>query len=67
MFKKLFCHHDNEVLIKKHEWFPTLRTTNGLEDEDERILVFRCSDCNKRIERKQIRSFGRLINYKDII
>lgn len=66
MFKKLFCHHDNMKLVKKGEWFPSFHTTNGLDDEDERTLIFRCEDCNKRITKKQVKSYGRIMNFKDI-
>lgn len=67
MFKKLLCHHDFKTLIKKGDWFPTFHTTNGLDDEDERLLVFRCDECGKRIEGKQIKSHGSIMNYRDII
>lgn len=66
MFKKIRCHHDFITLIKKKEWLPTFYTTNGLDDEDERLLIFRCDNCNKRIEKKQIKSHGTLMNFKDI-
>lgn len=66
MFKKLFCHHDFTTLIKKYDWFPTFETTNGLSDEDERLLIFKCDDCGKRIEKKQVKSFGTIMNFKDI-
>ena len=67
LFKRLFCKHDFKHLVKVGEWFPTFHTTNGLDDEDERILVFRCDECNKRLERKQIKVRGRVINYKYIL
>jgi hypothetical protein len=66
MFKKLFCHHDFTTIVKKGEWFPSFHTTNGLADEDERLLVFRCNDCNKRIGKTQVKSHGMVMNFKDI-
>lgn len=67
MFNRLLCHHDNLKLIKKHEWIPTFHTTNGLDDEDERTLVFNCDECGKRIEKRQIKSHGSIMNFKGII
>lgn len=66
MLKNLFCRHDELVLRDKHMWNPTYHTTNGIGDEEERLLVFECRNCGRRIEKKQIRSFGSLMNFKDI-
>lgn len=67
MFKKLFCHHDLLTLKTiKDDWFPTFHTTNGLDDEDTRQLIFTCDECGKRLEKTQIRSHGMIINFRDV-
>lgn len=67
MLKRLFCHHDSLTLVRSTEWFPTFRTTNGLDNEDERTLVLKCDECGKRIERTQVMSHGSIMNYREFL
>jgi len=63
----IFCDHINSEVIHKFEWTPTFHTTNGLDDEDERTLLFECEDCDCRIKRTQFKSGNGFIkNYRDI-
>jgi hypothetical protein len=67
LLKQLFCHHDFMTPIKAYEWSPTFLTTNNPEiDEDERTIVLRCDDCEKRITRTQTKSHGSIMTLKHI-
>lgn len=63
MIKRLFCKHMSSTLIRKGQWIPSFYTTNGLEDEEERILIFQCDTCKKQIKKKQVRSYGSIIDF----
>lgn len=63
----LFCKHDYSILVKViRGWFPTLRTTNGVGDEDERLIQIECSKCGKRKRVTQTRSFGSIKTYQNL-
>lgn len=71
MFRKLWCDHEDQYLklVDVGTWCPTFHTTNGLEDEDERTLIFKCRNCmKKRVKRTQIKTRGKyLLNYPHIL
>jgi hypothetical protein len=68
ILKRLTCKHENAKLIETSEWFPTFKTTNGIEDEDERVLVFKCPKCKGTYKRVQVKSntLGRALTQKHI-
>jgi hypothetical protein len=67
VLKKLLCKHDFMTPVAATEWEPTFLTTNDARiDEDERQVIFRCDDCNKRVTRMQAKSHGSIVTLKGV-
>lgn len=66
MFKRLRCNHAFD-LTSIGKWYPTFETSNGLADEDERILKLECWQCGKKKNVTQTMVRGEIISHLDII
>lgn len=52
---RLACDHGELYVDREGDWIPTFETTNGLDDEDTRTVVYKCSDCAKEFRREERR------------